>query len=156
MNSKPDNFGIKFWLAVDTTSKHLVNSFPYIGRDEERPAGVPLSEHVVMRLAEPYLSKGRSITCDNFFTGKSLGENSKRKSTMIVGTLEMSSREVPPSAKSPAMPLHSTIICKSGEMTLTSYQCTKNNNVLLLTTIHNTVTINERHQKKLPKTVMFL
>ncbi|KAJ4425537.1 hypothetical protein ANN_27731 [Periplaneta americana] len=30
MNSKPDKFGIKFWLAVDTTSKYLVNGFPYI------------------------------------------------------------------------------------------------------------------------------
>ncbi|KAJ4432924.1 hypothetical protein ANN_15181 [Periplaneta americana] len=53
MNSKPDKFGIKFWLAVDTTSKYLVNSFPYLGRDEECPAGVPLAEHVVMHLAEP-------------------------------------------------------------------------------------------------------
>ncbi|KAJ4442316.1 hypothetical protein ANN_03902 [Periplaneta americana] len=147
MNCKPDKFGIKFWLAVDTTSKYLVNGFPYIGRDEERPAGVPLAEHVVMRLAEPYLSKGRNITCDNFFTVKSLGENLKRKSTSIVGTLEMSRREVPPSAKSPTLPLHSTTIYKSGDMTLTSYQCKKNKNVLLLSTIHDTVTINEQHKK---------
>ncbi|KAJ4425394.1 hypothetical protein ANN_28009 [Periplaneta americana] len=107
-----------------------------------------------MRLAEPYLSKGRNITRDNFFTAKSLGENLKRESTSIVGTLEMSRWEVPASAKSPTVPLHSTTICKSGEMTLTSYQC-KKNNVLLLSTIHNTVTINEQHQKKLPETVMF-
>ncbi|KAJ4425513.1 hypothetical protein ANN_27707 [Periplaneta americana] len=53
MNSKPDKFGIKFWLAVDTSSKYLVNGFPYLDRDKERPAGVPLAGHVVMHLAEP-------------------------------------------------------------------------------------------------------
>ncbi|KAJ4427016.1 hypothetical protein ANN_26815 [Periplaneta americana] len=53
MNSKPNKFGIKFWLAVDTSSKYLVNGFPYLGRDEEHPASVSLAEHVVMSLEEP-------------------------------------------------------------------------------------------------------
>ena len=29
--SKPDKFGIKFWLAADT-SKYLINGFPYLGK----------------------------------------------------------------------------------------------------------------------------
>ncbi|KAJ4428395.1 hypothetical protein ANN_24415 [Periplaneta americana] len=33
VGSKQDKFGIKFWLAVDTSSKYLVNGLPYHGRD---------------------------------------------------------------------------------------------------------------------------
>ncbi|KAJ4427019.1 hypothetical protein ANN_26818 [Periplaneta americana] len=78
-----------------------------------------------------FLRKGRNITCDNFFTAKCLGENLKCKNTSMVRTLKKSRWGVPPSAKSPTVPLHSTTIYKSGDMTLTFYKCEKNKNVLL-------------------------
>ncbi|GBN30593.1 hypothetical protein AVEN_95039-1 [Araneus ventricosus] len=36
--SKPDKFGIKFWLLVCIDSKYVLNGFPYTGVDSERPA----------------------------------------------------------------------------------------------------------------------
>ncbi|KAJ4437694.1 hypothetical protein ANN_17839 [Periplaneta americana] len=30
MGNEPDKFGIKFWLAVDTSSKYLQSGFPYL------------------------------------------------------------------------------------------------------------------------------
>ncbi|XP_033298750.1 piggyBac transposable element-derived protein 4-like [Bombus bifarius] len=32
--NKPHKFGIKFWLAVDVQTKYILNSFPYMGKDE--------------------------------------------------------------------------------------------------------------------------
>lgn len=34
MPNKPHKFGIKFWLAVDVKTKYILNSFPYLGKDE--------------------------------------------------------------------------------------------------------------------------
>ncbi|GFV56779.1 DDE_Tnp_1_7 domain-containing protein [Trichonephila clavipes] len=46
MPSKPDKFGTKFWLAADVDSKYVLNVFPYLGKDEERPENLSLSEYV--------------------------------------------------------------------------------------------------------------
>jgi hypothetical protein len=34
--SKPDKYGIKFWLAVGVQSKLFINGFNYLGKDETR------------------------------------------------------------------------------------------------------------------------
>ena len=67
MPNKPDKFGIKFWLAADLDSKYMLNGFPYLGKDESRPATQSLGENVVLKLVEPFVGKGRNITTDNFF-----------------------------------------------------------------------------------------
>jgi hypothetical protein len=36
--NKPDKFGIKFWLAACVTSMYLLKAFPYMGKEEHRPA----------------------------------------------------------------------------------------------------------------------
>lgn len=77
--SKPDKFGIKFWLAVDSKSTYLLNGFPYLVKDVRRPDGISLSEHVVMKLMDPYLGKGRNVTTDNFFTSLKLAEKLEAK-----------------------------------------------------------------------------
>ncbi|XP_076301983.1 LOW QUALITY PROTEIN: uncharacterized protein LOC143220133 [Lasioglossum baleicum] len=46
-------FGLKFWLASDVRSKHIINGFPYLGKDESREPSVLLGEVVTMKLAEP-------------------------------------------------------------------------------------------------------
>ncbi|KAL3976951.1 hypothetical protein ACER0C_009768 [Sarotherodon galilaeus] len=45
--SKPDKFGIKFWVACDLKSKYICNVLPYLGKDPNRPSGERLSENVV-------------------------------------------------------------------------------------------------------------
>ena len=62
MKSKPDKYGQKYWLAVDKDSKYVANGFPYVGKDESRSTDERVSDHVVMKLAKPYLKKGRNIT----------------------------------------------------------------------------------------------
>ena len=46
MASKPDKFGQKYWLALDKESKHVINGFPYVEKDEMRS----LTEHVFDRV----------------------------------------------------------------------------------------------------------
>ena len=66
MPNNPDKFGIKFWIAADVKTKYMLNSFLYMGKDDSRPAGVTLNEHVVLQLLEPYRKTDRNVTTDNF------------------------------------------------------------------------------------------
>ena len=152
--SKPDKFGIKFWLAVDSKSTYLLNGFPYLGKDVHRPEGIPLSEHIVLKLMDPYLLKGRNVTTDNFFTSVKLAEKLEAKKTSIVGTMNRIRREIPPAIKTMKAPLYSTMILQARNTTLTVYQAKTSKNVLLLSNLHNSVLCSD-NRKKTPETVDF-
>lgn len=152
--NKPDKFGIKFWLLVCVHSKYILNGFPYTGKDENRPQDQKVGESVVLRLMEPYFGQGHNVTTDNFFTSLNLSERLKKKATSLVGTLNRIRREVPQVAKTSNQPLHSTILFKKDDTTLTVYQGKKNKNVLLLSSLHPTVQINS-NEKLTPETIQF-
>lgn len=97
MSNEPDKFGIKFCLAADVETKYLIYGFPYIGKDETRPAHQGLGESVVWRLMELYVGKGRYATTDNFLTSFSLAKHLMKKNTSLVGTINEVRRELPPS-----------------------------------------------------------
>ena len=154
MASKPDKFGIKFWLAVDVKTKYLLNGFPYLGKDVQRPKDEPVSENVVMKLLNPYQGKGRNVTCDNFFTSVNLAKRLAAKKTSIVGTVNKSGREVPQQIKTMKASLYSSTVLKNDTCTLTVYQGKVAKNVLLLSTMHNYITFSDG-RKKLPETVAY-
>lgn len=79
----------------------MCNAFPYLGKDLSRPSGERLSEHVVMKLMEPFMDKGRTVTTDNYFTSLSLAQRLLSRKTSLVGTINKIRREVPPSAEQP-------------------------------------------------------
>ena len=85
MPSKPDKFGIKFWLLVDCTSKYVIDGFPYLGKDDERAINETLPDHVVKLLMKDHLDVGYNVTMDNFFTSKQLADYLKSKKTTILG-----------------------------------------------------------------------
>lgn len=72
MPNKPDKFGIKFWLLVDCTSKYVIDGFPYLGKDEERPKTESLPENIVKQLMRDHLGLGYNVTMDNFLHQRNL------------------------------------------------------------------------------------
>ncbi len=63
MRSKPDKFGIKFWVLVDVKSKYICNAFPYLGKDEEHPMNQTLGEYIVKKVGGTIFTK--RLQCDN-------------------------------------------------------------------------------------------
>ncbi|XP_062400077.1 piggyBac transposable element-derived protein 4-like isoform X1 [Sardina pilchardus] len=151
MANKPDKFGIKFWVAADSQTKYMLNAFPYLGKDESRPAGEGLSENVVMRLMEPFLGKGRNVTTDHFFTSLALAKNLLVHETTILGTMKKIRREMPPCTQAQSE-RYSTKVLKAGNATLTIYQAKPKKNVCILSTMHPTVSI-DNGAKKRPNTI---
>ncbi|XP_073525428.1 uncharacterized protein [Phyllobates terribilis] len=156
MPSKPDKYGHKYWLAVDKRSKYLANGFPYLGKDDTRRAEDRLADHVVMKLLDPFLKKGRNVTTDNYFTSVKLAKQLKSKGTAIVGTLNKIRREVPKEIKSMKEELYNTKVFRNEDnFTLTVYQGKPNKNVVILSSVHPDVVVASDSAKKTPETVKF-
>ena len=142
MSNKPDKFGIKFWLLVDLKTKYLCNGFPYLGKDEIKPVEESLPTFVVMKLMDGFYDQGYNVTTDNFFTSLFLAKKLLAKKTSLIGTIKSSRRELPAICKQRSA-LHSTKLLREEESsaTLTVYQCKKNKNVSILSTLHKEVII---------------
>ena len=44
MPNKPDKFGMKFCISADVKTKYMLPSFPYLEKDDSRPAEGTLGE----------------------------------------------------------------------------------------------------------------
>ena len=55
-------------MAVDAETKYFYNSFPYLGKDENRDTSASLPTYVVTKLMKPIFKRGYNVTCDNFLT----------------------------------------------------------------------------------------
>ncbi|XP_032402522.1 uncharacterized protein LOC116708688 [Xiphophorus hellerii] len=150
--TKPDKFGIKFWVACDLKSQYICNAFPYLGKDPNRPSGERLSETVVMRLMEPFMDKGRTVTTDNFFTSLSLAQRLLSRKTTILGTVNERSREIPQSARQMDRTEFTTQVFSTTGATLTVYAPKRKKAVYVLSSMHSVVETEDTTKRK-PNTV---
>ncbi|XP_057693608.1 piggyBac transposable element-derived protein 1-like [Corythoichthys intestinalis] len=149
---KPDKFGIKFWVAFDLKSNYICNAIPYLGKDPSCPSGERLSESVVMKLMEPFMDKGRTVTTDNFFTSLSLAQRLRSRRTSILGTVNNFRREIPPSTRKSGQIEFTTRVFSTPEATLTVYAPKRNKTVHILSSMHSQVETEDTYKQK-PNTV---
>lgn len=147
MLNKPDKFGIKFWMLADSSSKYMCNAMPYLGKDDSRSANDTLASHVVLKLSEPYLNKGRNVTTDNFFTTNELAKKLKTRKTSMVGTVNRIRREIPQEIKKMKAELYATSVLENDGNLLVVYQGKRSKNVLVLSTMHTGVQITGGEKK---------
>ncbi|XP_035227219.1 uncharacterized protein LOC118199458 [Stegodyphus dumicola] len=155
---KLDKFGIKFWLPTDVKSKYVLNGYPYLGKDEERPTNLQHGESVVLKLLQPHLNSGLNVTkiltTDNVFTSVKLADELSVKKTTIVGTMHLNKRELPPIARDTSSARYSSFALKNGNKTLTIYRCKSKTNIVILSTMHSNVFVDDSIKKK-PNTVTY-
>uniref|UniRef100_A0A9J7WY27 PiggyBac transposable element-derived protein domain-containing protein n=1 Tax=Cyprinus carpio carpio TaxID=630221 RepID=A0A9J7WY27_CYPCA len=150
--TKPDKFGIKFWVACDLKSKYICNVLPYLGKDPSRPSGERLSENVVMRLMEPFLDKGRNVTTNNFFTSLSLAHKLLSRKTTILGTVNKIRREIPQSARHTDRNEFTTQVFSTTAATLTAYAPKRKKTIYILSSMHSVIQTDNTTKRK-PNTV---
>ena len=150
--SKPDKFGLKFFLSVDLQTKYICNGFPYLGKDHTRPSNQPLPNFVVQKLIDGFERNGHNITCDNYFTSLKLTQDLANKGCSLVGTIRKNRRELPDIDVimkkrqvfdscffSPNFPC---------ETVLTAYKCKKNKVVCLLSSTDPDTSKDDTEKKK--------
>ena len=127
MANKPDNFGIKFWMAVNVEIKYLFNGFPYVATGESRSGNVSVPTDVVMNVMMPLFKKGHNVANDNYFTSLDLCLRLAKQGCSLVRTIRSNRREIPNNLPETCS-LHDTTIVKLANaavaiVTITKYQC---------------------------------
>uniref|UniRef100_A0A8C5DVD5 PiggyBac transposable element-derived protein domain-containing protein n=10 Tax=Gouania willdenowi TaxID=441366 RepID=A0A8C5DVD5_GOUWI len=150
--TKPDKFGIKFWVACDLKTKYICNVLPYLGKDPSRPSEERLSESVVMKLMEPFMDKGRTVTTDNFFTSLTLARRLLSRKTTILGTVNKIRREIPQSTRKMDRKEFTTQVFSTTGATLTVYAPKRKKTVYILSSMHSVVETEETIKRK-PNTI---
>jgi len=118
---------------------------------------------------KPFVKKGRNVTCDNYFTSLDLAEIWDHKEIVCcVQLIEQEDkfrlppiqfilsylvlREIPKEIKTHKAPLYDTKVLKANDITLTVYQVKAKKNVLIPSSLHQSVEIGHDTKKK-PGTV---
>ena len=157
MPNKPDKYGIKFWLLVEVESKYVCNIIPYLGAEEKEKRGTQtLATNVVLRLMEPFKNKGYNVCCDNFFTSMDIARRLSEISTTIVGTIRKNRRELAKNMIASDCGFFESKFFWNEEVRacFVAYQCKKNKNVYLLSTMHSSPSTSDNPKKK-PITIEF-
>ena len=96
MANKPDKFGFKFLLVTNIKSKYVFNDYPYLGKDEERPADFQLGKSLVLKLLEPHKNRELNVSNDSiFFYFCNFVDEFFAKKTAIIGIMRLNKREFP-------------------------------------------------------------
>lgn len=147
--SKPGRYGIKIWALCDSQSFYAYNMQVYTGRNPNCRPEINQGKRVVLDLTEG--SRGRNVTCDNFFTSYDLAVELKKRDMTIVGTIRKNRKELPPlminMKKKPVY--HSEFVFDhTRKVTLVSYVPQTNRFVTLLSTVHKTKEVSTEEKKK--------
>ncbi|KAJ4449518.1 hypothetical protein ANN_00918 [Periplaneta americana] len=127
----------------------MFNAMPYLGKNIA-PANQPLADFFVKALTRSVYGTNRNITMDNWFTSIPLASELLKTpyNLTIVGTLRKNKREIPPELLNhKTRKVGTSMICFDQEKTLVSYKTKPNNVVLLLSTTHDTASINPTSKK---------
>ena len=102
-----------------------------------------------MALIEPFMSKVRNVTTDNFTF--LLAKELKKKKTSLVGTMNKVRLELPASAKCLQQRYSRKLMKTSNMAILIVYQCEPKKNVCVLSSLQMFVELGESEKKKLKK-----
>lgn len=156
MPSKPNKYGIKLFSLVDTKMSYTFNLEIYAGKQPDGPYNISNKPtDVVKRLVQP-LGVGRNITADNWFTDLRLVHELKAQKLTYVGSIKKNNRALPPSfVNTKSRKQYDSMFGYNNGNTLVSYIPRKQENVLLLSSLHNDHNINSSTNDNKPEILKF-
>ncbi|UYV66526.1 hypothetical protein LAZ67_4001961 [Cordylochernes scorpioides] len=156
--NKPAKYGLKIYMMSDAHTFYTVNMEPYVGNNRGPFYKSNASDDVVKRLVEPVSGTKRNITTDNWYTSFPLAQSLLTEHNLtLVGTLKKNKKEIPVEfLPNRNRPIFSSIFGFNENTTLVSYVPKKSKSVILLSTMHSTMTIDEDTGDKMkPEIVTF-
>lgn len=96
--AKPTKYGIKVWMAADSSNGYVLNFDIYLGSEEGRRRIHGLGYDVVMNMVKPYLNKQHHVFFDNFFSSPRLLEHLEMQNTFACSTVRCNRKGLPPCA----------------------------------------------------------
>lgn len=97
--NKPNKWGLKAFCLNDALTGYLTNFFMYLGKDEQRPAGMAATLWPVIKLTEPalYHEKEHILCTDNWYTQVegAVAVSAAPRSMHYVGTIKVNKTGLP-------------------------------------------------------------
>jgi hypothetical protein len=156
MPSKPAKYGIKIFWCNDADSKYAVDAEIYVGRQPGEPVQQGLGANVVKKLTITLRNSGRNVTMDNFFTSVPLAKELLNEQLTLVGTMRKNKPDVPPVMQQNRTRLQfSSEFGFNDKVTMVSYVPKKGKAVILISTMHHDVCVDETTAKKKPEMINF-
>ena len=72
MPAKPTKYGIKMWMAADSSNGYVLNFDVYLGKEEGQRRIHGLGYDVVFKMLTPFMNKHHHVFFDNFFSSVKL------------------------------------------------------------------------------------
>ncbi|GBP19814.1 PiggyBac transposable element-derived protein 4 [Eumeta japonica] len=137
---------------------YVLNIELYAGKQPEGPYQFSnAASDVVKRLITPISGTGRNLTIDNWYTSVPLTNDlAKNYKISVVGTIRKNKKEIPPCFIDKTKPEYSSQFGFSDTATLVSYVPKKKRSVVLISSLHCAVEIDEStNEKRKPSIVTF-
>ncbi|XP_043288321.1 piggyBac transposable element-derived protein 4-like isoform X1 [Venturia canescens] len=149
--SKPDRYGIKFFMLNDSKTCYMMKAVPYLGKTTQQ-RNEPLAHFFVRELVEPIRDSNRTVVMDNWFTSIGLFQILLNEYNLkAIGTIRKNKKEIPRSFTEKAPP-STTKYCFANNQTLLSYVPKRNKIVLILSSNSTNTEIDPKTKK--PKLIL--
>ena len=105
MPAKPTKYGIKVWMAANSSNGYVLNFDVYLGKEpNQRPRIYGLGYDVVTSMIRPFMNKNHHVYFDNFFSSVKLLEHLESNDTYACTTVRCNRKDLPPCAKDKLRP----------------------------------------------------
>ena len=149
MPSKPEKYGLKFWVCTCAKTSYVWKIQPYLGKQAGAAPETNQGARVVLDLVGGL--KGHNITMDNFFTSYALGQKLLEKKLTMVGTLRKNKTSIPPKLLlEKKQPLFQSTFAFTETTTLVSYISKKNKCTIVQSTMHDCPDVRQAKSRKIP------
>ena len=104
MPAKPTKYGIKMWMAADSSNGYVLNFDVYLGKEEGQRRIHGLGYDVVFKMVTPFMNKHHHVFFDNFFSSVKLLRHLEAQNTYACATVRTNRKELPPCAQQKLRP----------------------------------------------------
>ena len=156
MPNKPAKYGIKIFWLCDASLPYVSNARIYVGRQPGSEPEKNLGHNVVADLTSPLQGSGRNVSMENYFTSVPLAKTMLQHNLTIVGTMRKCKREFPECMKaSKSREPKTSTYGFNDQITMVSYVPKKNKSVIMLSTMHHDINIDEEDPNWRPEIIKF-
>ena len=119
--AKLTKYGIKVWMAADSSNGYVVNFSVYLGSEGEIRRQHGLGYDVVMGMTRPFFKRKHHVSFDNFFSSPVLLDHLLVQETYACSTVRCTCKELPACAKDKLRHRGQTVTRQRGSLLFTKW-----------------------------------
>ena len=120
MPAKPTKYGIKVWIAADSSNGYVLNFDVYLGKDPRLQRIHGLGYDVVTKMITPFMNRNHHVYFDNFFSSVRLMEHLRVQKTFACATVRVNRKDLPPCARQKLRP-GQKVVRQKGKLVFTKW-----------------------------------